>query len=216
MTANGPHILHVDASTVVPPDADRTVALAAINAAGGFAIVAHPNWEKSFAHCPREALESWEGYQGIEVYNGVVRRLSGSPLATDRWDRLLGLGRKVWGYAHDDSHRPGDDGLAWNVVQSEDRSAPALVAALREGRHYASTGVTIDRIRVHGRCISVDTRDAERIVAHTDFGHREATVDAPGIAFTVLEDAAYTYVRFECWGRGERMAWTQPFFIERT
>jgi len=215
VTANGPHILHIDASTVVAPDPDRQKALDAINAAGGFAVVAHPNWEKSFAHCPREALENWTGYTGIEVYNGVIRRLTGSPLATDRWDRLLGLGRKIWGYAHDDSHRPGDDGLAWNVVQSTDRSAAAIVAALREGRFYASTGVTIKSIRVHGRCISVETGDADRIVVHSDFGHREATVDGPSMAFTVPEDATCSYVRFECWGRGEQMAWTQPFYIEK-
>ncbi|MBI5092987.1 MAG: CehA/McbA family metallohydrolase [Candidatus Hydrogenedentes bacterium] len=215
VTANGPHVLHVDAPSAVAPDADRQKVIAAINAAGGFAIVAHPNWEKSFAHCPRKDLETWTGYAGIEVYNGVIRRLEGSPLATDRWDRLLGLGRRVWGFAHDDSHRPGDDGIGWNMVQTADRSAAAIVSALRQGHFYASTGVAIERIRVCGRCISVETRDAERIVAHSDYGHREAVVDGPCMALTVPEDATYTYVRFECWGRGERMAWTQPFFVEQ-
>lgn len=215
VTANGPHVLQVNPRSPALPDADRQRVINTIVSDGGFAIVAHPNWERNFAHCPQDKLETWTGYTGIEVYNGVIRRLDGSPVATDRWDRLLGLGRKVWGYAHDDSHRDGDDALAWNMVQSDRRDAASIAVALRAGRCYASTGVIIDRIRVCGRVISVETRNAQRIIAFSDFGHREAAVDAAAITFTVPEDAALRYVRIECWGPGERMAWTQPFFIER-
>lgn len=213
VTANGPHVLHVNARTRVEPTADRQAVIDAINADGGFAIMGHPNWEKDFAHLPREKMEQWQGYLGIEVYNGIIRFLDGSPLATDRWDRLLGLGREVWGYAHDDSHHFGTDELAWNVVQSDDRSVEGIVHALRHGRFYASTGVTIESIRVHGRTIDVRTTNAQRIIVYSDFGHREMTVDASRATFTVPEDAGMKYVRFECWGPGESMGWTQPFYI---
>ncbi len=214
VSAGGPHVLHVGATRAVSPDPDRQKVLDAIKQDGSFAIVAHPNWEKTFAHCPQHSLESWNGYVGIEIYNGVIRHLNGSPLATDRWDRLLGLGRRVWGYAHDDSHRSENDEIAWNMVQSPPGDAAALTAALREGRFYASTGVEIDYIHVSGRTIDVGTRNAQRIVAHSDFGHREAAVDAPAIMLTIPEDTTITYVRFECWGPGESMAWTQPFYVE--
>lgn len=215
ITANGPHILHMDARTVVPPSADRQRVINAILEDGAVAIIAHPNWERNFAHCPQDRLEAWQRYTGIEIYNGVVRRLQGSPLATDRWDRLLALGRRVWGYANDDSHRPEDDAIAWNMVQAERKHPAAIVDALRHGRFYASTGVTIERIHVTDRTITVSTRDAQRIVVHSDFGHREAAVDGPAASFTVPDSPTMSYVRFECWGSGEAMAWTQPFFIRR-
>ena len=54
-------------------------------------------------------------------------------------------------------------------------------------------------------------RDAEKIVALKQVAERFAEVNAHKIEVTIPEDA--TYLRFECWGRGESMAWTQPFFI---
>ncbi|GMV92936.1 MAG: hypothetical protein AMXMBFR82_27140 [Candidatus Hydrogenedentota bacterium] len=213
VTARGPHVLHIGASQLLDPDPDRQTVLNQIVDSGELAIIAHPNWEDDFSHCPQAALESWRGYMGIEIYNGVVRRLTGSPLATDRWDRLLGLGRRVWGFAHDDSHRDGDDELAWIMVQTEYRDAAAIMTAIRQGRFYASTGVEIEGIRVCGNTIAVRTRNAERIVVHSDFGRRQAAVDDTCISFTVPETGAITYVRFECWGPGDAMAWTQPFFL---
>lgn len=215
VSAGGPHLLHVGGRKALAPEPDRQQVLNAIVGDSGFAIMCHPNWEKTFAHCPQEALETWQGYVGIEVYNGVIRRLEGTPLATDRWDRLLGLGRKVWGYADDDSHRPEDDAIAWNMVQCAERSPQALLEALRQGRCYPSTGVIIESIRVRGATITVRTANAQRIVVHADFGRREAAVDGPVCTFTVPDEAAVRYVRFECWGGGETMAWTQPFIVER-
>lgn len=212
VSANGPHILHIAAKAVVDPNSNRRIVLDDIAKSGGLAIVAHPNWEDDFSHCPRESLESWTGFLGVEIYNGVIRRLTGSPLATDRWDRLLGLGHRVWGFAHDDSHGPGDDEIAWIMVQSEYRDVAAILDAVCAGRFYASTGVEIESIRVCGNTISVRTRNAERIVVHSDFGRREAAVDGNSIAWTPPLGGSITYVRFECWGPGDAMAWTQPFF----
>lgn len=215
ITANGPHILHVGAQAVLPPDPDRQAVIHAIHADGGFAIMAHPNWEEHFNHCPQERLEQWQGYAGLEVHNGVVRFLPGDPTAADRWDRLLGGGRKVWGYAHDDCHWEANYGLAWNVVQSASRAAADVVRALREGRFYASTGVKIESIRVEGNGISIKTENAEQIAVITDYGRRVAQVKDPVLTYTVPEDARCSYLRFECWGGGDSQAWTQPFFVER-
>jgi hypothetical protein len=48
-------------------------------------------------------------------------------------------------------------------------------------------------------------------VALKQIGRRFAQVDGSSIEVTVPDDAKY--VRFECWGRGECFAWTNPFFI---
>jgi hypothetical protein len=216
-SANGPHILHVEARTVVEPVKDRQVVLDEIRRQGGFAVLNHPNWQAHFDHFPQALMEALEGYAGVEIYNGVIERLEGTALATDRWDRLLGIGRRVWGFAHDDSHRPGDVGLAWNVVQSEDRGAGAIVVALRQGRFYASTGVTIRKVAVEGTTVRVETEDAQRIRFVSRLGVIRATADSPEASFTLPEDEAEArrllYVRAECYGSGGRCAWTQPIFI---
>ena len=215
VTVNGPHILHVGATAFVAPNPDRQQVLDAIAADNAFAVVAHPNWERNFNHCPQECLERWNGYTGVEIYNGLVRAHAGDPLATSRWDQLLGQGRRVWGFANDDAHFAGDEGVAWNVVQSASADASAILGALRAGQFYASTGVTILRVRVAGNAIHVATENAERIVVNGDFGRRLAQVDGAEMTFTVPGDTECSYVRFECFGRGESMAWTQPFFLTR-
>ncbi|MBI2434892.1 MAG: PHP domain-containing protein [Candidatus Hydrogenedentes bacterium] len=216
VTLNGPHILHVGAREVVDPLPDRQRVLDRIAASTGFAIINHPNWERFYDHCPQDRLNAWRGYTGLEIYNGVVRRQRGTPLATDRWDRLLGDGRRVWGFANDDSHRPIDDGVAWNVVQCASREPGAILEALQRGRFYASTGVTIREIDVEQNRIHVRTENAQRIIVFSAYGHREAAVDGGEIHFEVTPTVEGGYGRFECWGAGEAMAWTQPFFLERT
>ena len=215
VTARGPHILHVNARTAVEPHRDRQHVLDAVDTMESFAVVAHPNWETHFNHCPQALLETWTGYLGIEIYNGVVQRLEGSPLATDRWDQLLGSGRRVWGFAHDDSHCPADMGRAWIVAQCEHPTAPDILKALGEGRFYASTGVAIDAIRTTARRIEVHAPDAQYVVAYSDFGAMVAEVFGDELGVTVPEDFAGTYVRVECHGAGRAVAWTQPFFVER-
>jgi hypothetical protein len=210
ITRNGPHMLHVHADRFVEPLADRQAAIDAVTSGQGFVIVNHPDWQSGFNHCPIENLRAWKGYAGIEIYNGVICRLDGSPYALRKWETLLTEGRRVWGYANDDSHSAVDVALGWNVVYARERTPSAVVEALRTGRFYASTGVKITAIQVEGRCIHIETTNAERIVAHTKWGHREAVVDAPRITLDVPEHLPY--VRFECWGRGEQFAWTQPFF----
>ena len=64
----------------------------------------------------------------------------------------------------------------------------------------------------YGQRIVLQTADADRIVAVGNGGGRLAIVDQPTIEIEVPD--YIHYVRFECWGRGEQFAWTQPFFVK--
>src|SRR5579871_442973 len=110
VTARGPHMLAIAIREALTPDPDRQNVIDAVRAQGGFVILNHPNWQREFNHHPQEAMERLSGYAGIEIYNGVVERETGSALALDRWDRLLGSGRRVWGFANDDFHWERDIG----------------------------------------------------------------------------------------------------------
>ena len=181
------------------------------NATRGFIIVNHPNWQAGFDHCSMERLREWSGYLGMEIYNGVIGRLEGSPYALEKWETLLTEGRRVWGFANDDSHEASDVALGWNVAYVLERTCEAIVAALRSGRFYASTGVEITNIEVTGLRVRLETSNAQRIVCLTRWGRRVKVVDEGSIEIEVPADVPY--VRFECWGGGERLAWTQPFRI---
>ncbi|HZO91627.1 MAG TPA: CehA/McbA family metallohydrolase [Chthonomonadaceae bacterium] len=212
VSCNGPHILAVQIRAVITPDADRQQVLAETAAQSGFTVLNHPNWLHHYNHFPQELMEQLEGYAGIEIYNALIERLEGSALATDRWDRLLSGGRRVWGYAHDDSHAPTDIGRGWNVVQAADRSVEALCEALRQGRFYASSGVEIAQIEVGERTISVAAPNAQRIRFIGAYSRGVYDVDADHATYEVTGEEG-GYVRVECYGAGGRTAWTQPFFL---
>ncbi len=213
ISAGGPHILHVGAKRRIEPHADRQLVLNEIGADGGLSIVNHPNWNREFNHCPQKYIDEWSGYDGMEVFNGAIYRLPGSPFAGDRWDRILAQGRRVWGFANDDYHRPDDFLLGWNVVQSESGTAADIVDALKTGRFYASTGVEIRRIEVTDDTITVESPNADRIAVSFDFGVRAHHVEGGTIEYRISPDVEARYYRVECYGRGEACAWTQPFFV---
>jgi len=211
ITDGGPHLLHIHPTRLIDPAGPREQVIQNAAADRGFVVVNHPNWQERFDHCPLPRLLAWTDYIGMEIYNGVIGRLDGSPYATNKWDMLLAAGRRIWGLANDDSHAPMDVGLGWNMVCAADRSAAAIVDALAAGRFYATTGVVIRHIEVDGLRVRLETKNAQRIVALRQTGTRFAVADAPHIEVQVPEDAQY--VRFECWGPAEQFAWTQPMFM---
>lgn len=218
VSAGGPHLHHLGATEAVEPDDDRQEVVDSIADGEGFAVMNHPNWLKDFAHWPHEELRRVDGYAGVEIYNGLIERHAGSALATDRWDRLLSEGRRVWGFATDDSHRGSDVERGWTVVQVDERTPGAILDALATGRFYASTGVTIRDVTVDGGDITVSTADADRIRLVSDHGVVQQTADRSVATFRVPDQLVYggghTYVRVECVGRGGDVAWTQPMFLE--
>ena len=163
-------------------------------------------------------MESLDGYHGIEIYNGVIQRLQGTALASDRWDRLLSGGHRLWGYGNDDSHQPGDVGIAWNVVQAEDCTVDQIDVGLRNGSFYASTGVTISSIGINGTTVHVKTKDAQRVCFVSKLGVIQLIVDGAEASYSLPEDLnqalSLSYIRAECYGAGGSVAWTQPIFIE--
>lgn len=221
VTANGPHILHVNARTLVEPHQDRQQVLNEIVAQpDSFAVLNHPNWLAPLPdlHFGHDLMRSLKGYVGIEIYNGVIERLPGIPLATDQWDLLLSKGHRVWGFAHDDSHDVQDMALGWNVVQASENRGDAIVSAMREGRFYASTGVEIQNVRVKGNSIAILTHNAMRIRFISRWGVIRQTVDSQAAEYTVPDDPnspdSLMYIRMECYGPRGNVAWTQPIWIE--
>ena len=213
ITANGMHVLHVNASTKIEPFPDRQRVIDAVNQYGGFIILNHPNWGERFVHSTQEEIERLRGFIGIEIYNGVSLRVEGSALATERWDMLLSKGRRVWGFGNDDGHIPEDYGVAWNMVFAEKCETAQLVQSLRTGCFYVSTGVRLDSIHTDARSLHIHSADTECFRIYCDHGQMLTSIEGSELHYDLPASMALTYLRVECHGRGARMAWTQPFLV---
>ena len=114
--------------------------LDAIREVGGIAVVAHPYW----SGLTLRDFDGLHGYLGIEVWNADTEVHIGRGDSSFLWDDLLTHGHDILGLGVDDCHRPGYDSVrGWTVVRAPDRSAPSLLAAVRAGHFYASSGPEI-------------------------------------------------------------------------
>jgi hypothetical protein len=191
---------------------DQAELLAAHAETDGLLIMNHPNWQLT-SHYRREALLAKPHYDGIEIFNGVIERLQGYAISTDKWDYLLANGRRVLGFANDDSHAPCDIALGWMMVQTADDTPAGILRALQAGHFYCSTGVSISEVGRDGNTVSVAAPDAQEIRAIADGG--VCVARAQGNSMTVsFDEINVGYLRFTLYGQGAAMAWTQPFFRE--
>jgi|TARA_B100001964_G_scaffold237744_1_gene301840 hypothetical protein len=104
------------------------------------------------------ALGTWP--TGLEIYNGhygtaAGRAVGRQPYYADFWDELLTAGHRLWGFANDDFHDPGDFANAFNMVLVDDVSPASIIAAARAGQSYASTGILLEEMKVEGSRIAV-------------------------------------------------------------
>ena len=188
----------------------QTELLDALAPTAALVILNHPNWQLT-PHYRREALLATPHYDGIEIFNGVITRCQGYAIASDKWDYLLANQQRVLGFASDDSHSEQDIGKAWIAVRAPSREAGAILAAIKAGNFYGSSGVTITDIRAEDDGIAIETEDGEEIQVIADGGMMIHRVFDRQLVFKFGGITA-SYVRFAVYGKGSAMAWTQPFF----
>jgi len=212
-----------------PPDGDfeplQTV-VDWIRTNNGLPYLAHTYWSGL-------RTEQWidcDGLLGVEVWNSGCELEIGRGDSSIHWDEALELGKPLQGLATDDSHHPGyDSGFAWTMVRAPERSQEAVLAALRAGSFYGSTGPSITALETDGDFIEVRCSPAQSVTLVSS-RHRGARANAGRLGYpnlsTILErDAAglITAVRLEKpplapFGRvvvsdtSGRRAWTNPLW----
>jgi len=209
----------------------------------------HPNFQ--WALTSRELANVAEG-RFFEVYNGHpgINHLGDATRPGDEriWDiaNALRLGEQgfepLFGLATDDSHtyHGGDvsPGRGWVVVGSEKLHGDDLILAMKAGRFYASSGVSLDRIAwnpktrtltvkiqpdgdaIH-RTAFIGTRksyDAAKPHGENGIGEVFAEIEGHEASFTMPEDALYLRATVTSSARHgnpsypeqKKQAWTQP------
>src|SRR5437588_1330804 len=197
-----------------------------IHTNGGLPYLAHTYWSGL-------RTEQWidcDGLLGVEVWNSGCELEIGRGDSSIHWDEALELGKPLQGLVTDDSHHPGyDSGFAWTMVRAHERSQEAVLAVLRAGSFYGSTGPSITGLEVDGDFIEVRCSPAQSVTL-VSARHRGARANAGRLGYpnlsTILErDAAelITAVRLEKpplapFGRvvvsdtSGRRAWTNPLW----
>jgi hypothetical protein len=181
--------------------------------AGAFIGMAHP----AASLLTLADAESLDAAHAVEVYNA----LSAWEDRGDSWhlcDLLLGRGHRLSVYAADDAHfQPQDPPgcAAWVQVRAESLDPAALLAALKAGHYYASTGPEIHAIRLHNGSITVQCSPASRVLVtgcvpgkQVQAGNALTECSLPLDMFQVS-----AYVRVTVVDATGQRAWSNPIWL---
>ena len=150
-----------------------------------------------------------------------------APSAEALWDSLLTRGKVIFGVGDDDSHffKPQDaenqdlarPGRAWVMVRADTLSQDAIVASLRRGDFYASTGVTLSDYRASASEMRLDIVPTGDIRYRTEFigsgGRLLAASNSLHPRYTTTGNEGYVRARVS--DSGGRKAWMQPWMVKR-
>lgn len=201
--SNSPHFSPVEGMETGPELAQRC------RDAGAFVAIAHPEW----GGLSLADARSIEAAHAVEVYNHGCQ--AGADRAEGFWhlDRLLEEDRKLTLCATDDAHFSEPDHFGgWTMVKAETNTPDALLAALKAGHMYASTGPMIHDVTCGERSAVVSCSPAASVIVQ---GRGSATSVVHGSAMGQVE-VPYNRVADSDWMRltvidaaGKR-AWTNP------
>ena len=188
-------------------------------AQGGIAIINHP---KLLSDLTAIDLQCMTGYSGIEIYNGFVA--ANWPLlgdAIDIWDAINTYRAEteadlIWGFGADDGHRLEELGKAFVVAKALNSDTSSVLASLRNGSFYSSTGVAITDIEVVGCREIVVTLSEESTITFTGKGGtvlQRTEQPSSSAVYRVQGDEGYVRVEVD---NPSGKAWTQPMPITGT
>lgn len=190
---------------------------------GGLLILAHPFL---MYHTPDNARQ--HGFHGVEVYNflGEPRCRANSVY---HWDMMLEQNRGTLAFAVDDTHggtyRPKRKGSkrwkvkpgGWIVVNAPECTPDALMAAMRAGNFYSSTGPEIHSLKVSRGKVRLKCSPARRAWLCGPYwsGQCEGLWEDKVFTeatFDVVPE--WNYARIEVEDESGRRAWTNTLFID--
>lgn len=187
-------------------------------AQGGLPVLNHP--VTPMGYCFPAEFKQLTGLRHFEVYNmqpGNYSRL-GEPL----WDNLLTDGYLFYGMITDDAHKfvradplIGDPpGGGWIMVDAAECTQEKILDAVREGKFYGSTGVSIERYEVSAEGIEVwvDTAEPCAIEFIGAFGKVLQSETGDHASYKVA--GGELYVRVRVTNPEGKLALMQPVFYK--
>lgn len=183
-----------------------------MKADGQFVSLAHPLWSRM----EMGEVEKLSGFDAIEVYNNGTEHLCHGGNAELIWELLLRSGRRVLATAVDDVHGEEDLFGGWIWLLAREKSAGAILEALKAGQFYASSGPVIHDFGVEDGKAYADCSSCREIHFVT-YPPRGKSFFADGEPLTRAEhclNGRESYVRVVCVDEEGRSAWSNPIFFD--
>jgi hypothetical protein len=219
------HILANGLPLDFAPCADDEDAIALARRAadtGAFVTIAHPAWSQL-------TIEDGRALMGIahavETYN------HGCAAENDRadgfylFDQLLSEGNRLTSIATDDAHFRDHDFDAfggWVHVKAESLEPDAVLAALKAGDFYSSTGPQIYAVEAEGREITIECSPVDaisinggtsRTVSHTGRNLTRMTLDLAKLNNDWHTCPPSKWLRIIIRDKYGKSAWTNPIWL---
>ncbi len=202
---NAPHFHPVKGSESAASIAQRA------RDAGAFVAIAHPHWSGMSDADARTITAA----HAVEIYNHgcIVDNDRGEGFMT--LEHLLNDGRKLNMIATDDAHFNTPDFFGgWVMVKAMQNSPEALLAALKAGNYYSSTGPQINDIRVNAESVEIDCSSASTIIVQGQ-GTSMATLHGQSMTtgrLSLERLAESPWIRATVIDRAGKRAWSNPIW----
>lgn len=207
------HMLCIDCKNLIQ-GGHQTVIDECVNQMG-FIILCHPNY-KNKEYWPWTKIDALKRYTGIEVFNGVIGRMTGTGLAEDTWDYLLSNGKLVWGFGNDDFHRWHDLNKSWTMIYSDSIEENDIKSAIYQGSFYLSTGLFLDEFTFCGNIIKLKASEHAcfpKSYQYTFIGRNGEILHRQEGEFGEYKlSGDELYIRIKVMGDQGYALWTQPIY----
>ena len=172
----------------------------------------HPEWSGT----PAREFENLQGCIGMEIWNSGCVMDNDMDTNAAYWDEILIQGKKWFGIATDDGHKPEHHCKGWVRVNAENNVGDIL-QALREGAFYSSCGPEIHDFYLRDDGVAVVDCSPCKFVNFVCFGNPSRMVRNEEGLITHAEmkiDAHYPYLRVTMVDAEGKRAWSNPIFLK--
>lgn len=198
-----------------PEDVQKTIDR--LTRGGNLVMLCHPVWSNT----DFSDYGSLRGLFAMEVFNTGCHHENNTGLADSRWNDMLRADVRMWAAAVDDAHSVPHMGQGWICAHAPELSRAAIIESLKNGWFYASTGPEIHEFFIEDGEAVVRCSPCRNVYLRSDrIGggrSRSAFAESGGAlpeARFKLPDGA-RYVRIECVEDENRIAWSQPIWLDR-
>ena len=150
------HVVCIEGIDGITGDTKLTEVINKVRAQEGILVWAHPHTSNNTV---AEGIR--HGFHGVEVFNSIAQIAFGKGMGAFHWDASLVHQPDMLGFATDDAHFikevPAERG-GWIMVNAPELSRDAIMASIRKGNFYSSSGPLFK---------SISIEQGNRIVAET-------------------------------------------------
>ncbi|MGR3660910.1 MAG: PHP domain-containing protein [Paracoccaceae bacterium] len=181
--------------------------------AGAFIAIAHPHW----SGMTRGDARTITAAHAVEIYNHgcVVDNDRGESFLT--LEHMLSEGRRLNLIAADDAHFNTPDHFGgWVMVKATENTPEALLASLKAGTYYASTGPQIHDIRISEHSVEIECSSAATVIMMGE-GTSMATLHGSSMTKVTLSRerlADSPWIRITIIDRAGKRAWSNPIWMD--